>query len=351
MAPDDVGAVGDAGVEQDRHLRAHRADVAGRPESRRHLVGMRGAEVLTERRAQLDLVDPMVAADDHELHRVAVDDHRERLEQRARGQAELGGDGVDRGHPRRGYELRAVEGRLERHRLRLGARHLEVGGIAVREDDLVLPRRAGRHVLVGAAPAHHPDVGLDPVPLEAAAVHHPVVGHHVLLVGDLEALRVAVERVGVLHDELAGPQNAGARPRLVALLDLEVVEDQRQVAVRPHGGRDVARDDLLVGHREHEVGAAAVLELEQLLDVVAPRAAPGLGGLEDRHQHLLAADRVHLLADDLDDPLVHAPPGRKPAPEARAHLPDQPGAHEQLVRDRLGVGGRLALGREEVLRK
>ena len=59
----------------------------------------------------------MVAADDHELHRVAVDDHRERLEECTRGQTELGGDGIDRGHPGRRHELRIVEGGLERHGL------------------------------------------------------------------------------------------------------------------------------------------------------------------------------------------------------------------------------------------
>ena len=45
----DVAAVGDAVVEQDRHLRADRADVAGWTEPRRHLVGMGGAEVAPER--------------------------------------------------------------------------------------------------------------------------------------------------------------------------------------------------------------------------------------------------------------------------------------------------------------
>ena len=348
VGADDVAAVADAGVEQDRHLRAHRADVPGRPEPRRHLVGMGGAELGPERARELDLVDPMIAADDHELHRVAVDDHRERLQQRAGRHPELGGDGIDRGHPGRGDERGSIEGGLERHRLRLGARHLHVGGVAGGHGDLVLPRRAGRHVLVRAAAAHHPDVGLDPVPLEAAAVHHPVVGDDVLLIGSFEPRRVAVEAVGVLHDELAGPEHAGARPRLVALLDLEVVEDQRQVAVGLDRGRDVGRDDLLVGHRQHQVGASAILELEQLLDAVSPGAPPQLGGLEHRHQHLLAADRVHLLADDLHDPLVDAIAGGQPRPQPRSDLPDQAGADHQLVRDRLGVGGRLALGGQEV---
>ena len=47
----------------------------------------------------------------------------------------------------------------------------------------------------------------------------------------------------------------GARARLVALLGLEVVEDQRQVAVGAHDLGDVEGDDLLVRQREHQLGA------------------------------------------------------------------------------------------------
>ena len=107
-------------------------------------------------------------------------------------------------------------------------------------------------------------------------------------------------------------------------------------------------DDLLVGQRQDHGGALAVLELEQLVDLVAPGAAPRLGGVQHRHQELLAADGVHLLADDLHYALVDPPAGRQPAPQARAHLPDQPGAHHQDVADGLRVGGRLSLGRQEV---
>ena len=70
---------------------------------------------------------------------------------------------------------------------------------------------------------------------------------------------------------------------------------------------------------------------------------------DHRHRHLLAADRVHLLAHDLHDLLVGAPAGRQEAPEPGADLADHPGADEQLVRDRLGVRGVVAEGREEQL--
>ena len=53
---------------------------------------------------------------------------------------------------------RRIERGRQHDRLRVGARHLEVRGIAWRQRDLVLARGAGRHVLVGAGAAHHPHV-------------------------------------------------------------------------------------------------------------------------------------------------------------------------------------------------
>ena len=160
----------------------------------------------------------------------------------------------------------------------VGRGDLDVGGVAGRQRHLVLARRAGRHVLVGAGAAHHPDVGLDPVPAQPAAVEDPLVGARLQLVGARQALLVAVEGVGVLHRELARAQDAGARPRLVALLGLDVEEHQRQVAVGADLAGDVVGDRLLVGHRQHHRRPLAVLELEQLVDRVAPGLLPGSAG-------------------------------------------------------------------------
>ena len=171
------------------------------------------------------------------------------------------------------------------------------------------------------------------------------------LVGAVQALAIAVEAVGVLHDELARAQHPGARPRLVALLGLEVVQQLGQVAVGADLAGDVEGEVLLVRHRQHELGPAPVLELEHLVDVVAPAGPPQLSGLEHRHQHLPAADGVQLLAHDLLHPPVRAPPGRQPGPQARAHLPGQPGPHRQPVGGCLGVRGRLTGGGQEIARE
>ena len=95
--------------------------------------------------------------------------------------------------------------------------------------------------------------------------------------------------------------------------------------------------------------AAAVRQPEELGDPIRPVFSHSSAGAMHRHEHLLAADRVHLLPDDLDDLLVDLPAGRQEAPESGADLADQPGPNEQLVGDRLGVRGVVAQGREEQL--
>ena len=81
-----------------------------------------------------------------------------------------------------------------------------------------------------------------------------------------------------------------------------------------------------------------------------PVACQSSIGRQQRAQQLLAADRVHLLADDLLDLAggSRQPSGRydhRPALD----LADEAAADEQLVADRLGVGRVLAQRRKEEL--
>ncbi len=174
--PAEIAGEGDRGVEQDLHLCADRADIARRPEPRLDLVGAGGAERLAERVLQLDLVDAVVAAHDHQPHLAGVEHHRECLERRSGGDPELGDERLDRGRSR-GVDLLgrvARGGQLDR--LRISGGDLDVGRIAGGERHVVLPGRARRHVLVGAVAAHHPDVRGDAIPLQAAAIAHPLIG-------------------------------------------------------------------------------------------------------------------------------------------------------------------------------
>jgi len=152
-----------------------------------------------------------------------------------------------------------------------------------------------------------------------------------------------VERVRVLHRELAHAQHARFGPRLVAELGLDLVPDLRQllVAAQLAGKR---REHLFVGHAERHVGALAVDEPEHLLahHLPAPRALPDLRGVQRGQLELLAADRVHLRAHDRGDLAHDALPERKQGVGARHELADVARAHEQLVAHGFGVGGVVA---------
>ena len=72
---------------------------------------------------------------------------------------------------------------------------------------------------------------------------------------------------------------------------------------------DVVGHRLLVRHCEHQRAVVAVAQPKQLRDLDAARPAPGILRLQHRHQHLEAADSVHLLANDLLGTTVNAPAG------------------------------------------
>ena len=194
--------------------------------------------------------------------------------------------------------------------------------------------------------AHHPRLGLDPHRVDPAALEDPLVRAPVRLERDVEAFLVAIERVRVLHDELADAEQSPTRARLVALLHREVVEDLRELAVALELAR-VECECLLVRQREDEVAAVPILEAKDLLDVVTAALLPELERRQHRAEHLLAADRVDLLAHDLHDLLVHGPPQREVRPDPGADLADVAPANEQLVRDGLGVGRCVAQCRDE----
>ncbi len=165
-----------------------------------------------------------------------------------------------------------------------------------------------------------------------------------LRVGDVD-----VERVRVLHDELAAAHQPEARAHLVAELHLDLVEVLRQVAVRAYFAAHEVGHHLLVRRAEAEVAVVAILDAQQLLAVVLPAPAllPELGGDHGRHQDLLRPGAVHLLADDVLDPAHGAQPERQEVVDAARDLADHAGAHQQLVADDLGVGGVLAERRRE----
>jgi hypothetical protein len=107
--------------------------------------------------------------------------------------------------------------------------------------------------------ADRPGVGLHRHVVEDAPVEDPFVGPEHDPVGLAQAVVVPVEGVRVLHEELAGAQHAEARPQLVAVLPVDLVQVQRQVAVRAVLLGDEGCHDLLRRGREAEPGFLAVV--------------------------------------------------------------------------------------------
>ena len=355
-----VMAAGQRVVGVDREGCGHGADEAGFDAlGVEHFVGRRQPEPGAQRVAQLELVQLVIAPQqDHErlagavagrAVRFSYDDQR--LHERPRGQPQELADLGDGARLGRGLDLvdqkvdrRCARGDLAERRLAVGAGHrqLDVRRIAAlrAEDDLVLAGLGGRHVGVRDVAAHHARVLVDHPAVDAAALVDAVVGADVLLVAHLERLVVDVEAVGVLHEELARAQDAALGARLVAFLGLDVVPELGELPV----GVDLARrqpgDDLFVGHGQRHVGAPAVLEAEHLFADVVPAAAllPDLGRLQHRHEHLLAADSIHLFTDDGGDLPHHPPAGRQIHVDAGRELTDETGPDHELVAHGLGPG-------------
>ena len=204
---------------------------------------------------------------------------------------------------------------------------------------------------MGLRAAHDPHVRGDRDRVDPQSLERPDVGGVLRLVARVQTGLVAIAAVGVLHDELADPDEPAARARLIAPLRLEVIDHHRELAVRLHDVAQQDPDDLLVGHREDHVPAVAVLEPAQLRAdrVVAAAGPPDVGRVDHRHLHLLAADLVLLLADDLLDAVTDPLAQREQRIDARAELPQVAAPQQEPMGRHLGVGRVVAeRGEEEV---
>src|SRR5512133_2147348 len=211
------------------------------------LLRLSGREVAAERREELHLAETVVAADEREQQALVGHD-RHRLRGRALVDAQELRDRLDRALPRRLHLLRG--GKLLRKVRSRGnaAGDLEIGCVVavLADDERVLARSCRCEEVPAAAAAHDPGLGRHLEGLEAAALEDALVGLGMLAKALVEPGLVAVEGVGVLHDELAKADQTLSRPWLVALLDREVVEDLRQLPVALQLA-SVERDSFLVG--------------------------------------------------------------------------------------------------------
>jgi len=192
--------------------------------------------------------------------------------------------------------------------------------------------------------AHRARIRLDTGRVEADPLEDALVRAVLRLVALLEPGLIGVERVRVLHHELARAQQSRARTRFVPTLRLEVIDHDRQLTIRKDLRRRVRVNGLFVCVAHHELTPVVVLgaERDRLQRLPAAGRLPEVAGGQDGHLHLLAADAVHLLADDLLDLRRDAEAERQPGVQARRERAGDGGAEHQLVTTRLCISGRLA---------
>jgi hypothetical protein len=338
-----------------RRLRPDRAAVADRAARRffearvgHHLHPLHAGDVL-----DLDLVPFAVAAhEDHEAAFVGVED--ERLDELRGRLAEEAADVVDRLRARRVQfgDCFARRGlRLVVEELRRRLLHVCAVAAARARHDGVLARLRQDHELVRGAAADVAGVGLDRHVVERAAAEDGAVGVAHFLVRLVERRRGGVERVRVLHGELAPAHEAEARPHFVAEFGLDLIEVDGELPVRVERVAHGVGDDLLGRRPVDEVALVAVFDPQQLLAVAlpAPRLHPQLAGVNGRPEELDGAGAVHLLADDGLELLHGAEAERQIGVNSGGNFADHPGAHHQSLADDVGVGRDFAQGVDEGL--
>ena len=160
------------------------------------------------------------------------------------------------------------------------------------------------------------------------------------VVAALEAGEVGVERIGVLHEELARPQQTEARAEFVAVFPVDLVQIDGKVPVARVLPRH-QRGDNLLGRRGQRVPVLlAVLDPEhhRAVHLVTAGLLPEIQRLGDRQAHFLRAGLVHFVAHNLGDVAQDASTEREPGVDPRRHPPDQTGPNHQLVARHLGIG-------------
>ncbi len=214
----------------------------------------------------------------------------------------------------------------------------------IAQQQRVFANRSEEHVLVGQLAAHHAGIRLDGDHRQPAAVENAEVGLVMVFVLAVQAFPIGIQAVAVFHGELAHPDQAGARAWVITELGLQVINELGQLAI----GVDLAPHQVghrfFVGHGQHHIAPRAILEATHLSVDLIPAAGllPDIRRLDHRHGQLLAADGIHLLADDGLD-LIHRPAGQRQIRENPGRqLADEPGPQQQLMAGYIRIGRRIA---------
>ena len=236
-----------------------------------------------------------------------------------------------------------------------GARHglLDVGGVvAVVAGDQRVLARLGQHLeLVRQRAADGAGVGLDRAELQPAAREDARVRVVHVLVLALGVGLVDVERVGVLHDELAPAHEAGARPQLVAELGLDLVEVQRQLPLAAHVARTSAQiTSSCVGPMTKSPPLRS-LKRNSCSPYFSqrPDSCHSSAGMTAGRNTSEQPAAVQLLADDAFDLGHHPPAERQERIDPGRHLAQVAAAHHEDVRRDLRFRRGFLEGRDQGL--
>ena len=186
--------------------------------------------------------------------------------------------------------------------------------------------------------------------LQAHAVERPQIGDEHPVIGFARLFLVDIERIGILHQELAGTHRSEARPDLITELQLDMIEVQRQIAIRPHIAAEDVGDHFLIGRTVKHRPVLPVCYAQHLLAVivVATTFLPEFGRLNCRHQNLDGARAVLLFADYRVDLLQYAFAQRQPGVDAGRLLADHPRSQHQPMGDDFRFLGVFFQNRQEV---
>src|SRR5947208_11966709 len=108
--------------------------------------------------------------------------------------------------------------------------------------------------------------------VESASIEDLAIRPVMLVVSHIEAARIKIERVRILHDELADSQQTGFRPRLIAKLCLNLIPDLRQLLITTQLATSNGCDDLLMSHSEAHVTPKPVFETKHVVAHYIPAA-------------------------------------------------------------------------------
>ena len=335
------GNVGQAGVGGDLHAFGKADGAHGALDQARvlHLVVGKRLEA-ADKLACLKLVDLVIAGDEEHPNRtfgVLAAEGLDGCGFLALEELSKLGDGVHAGGCHFLHGIGGVHGGV-----RLAAGSLGVGSVTAGAiGDLGLAGVGQNHELLGAGAADFAGVGLDDTITKAHALGDVDICLAHQGVGCLKPGLVGIEAVGVLHNELAGAQQAETRTALVAELKLNMVKITRKVLVGAQLVLHQVGDDLFVRGTKAELVAMTVGKAHHLVAVYVPTpaATPQVGVLNEGHQNLLRLVGVHLLAHDVLDFMKNAHAQRKEGVQARSFLADHAGTHQQLGRSDILIAG------------